>query len=428
MRVWIDVTNSPHVPFFRPLIDLLARARARRRASRRVLRADARAARRRRASSTTSSALRTAERARPGRPERWPCACARSAVGPRPRGSTSRCRTPRTSCRSTARPLRIPSRTPSTTSSRAPSTRSGAAPRPASSCPDAIPQERLDALGARAAKVRRYAGLKEEYYLARLHARPGVLDELGLDRARVLVVVRTPPEVSLYHRHGSPLFTDVLERLGTDPAVRAVVLPRTAEQRDAIVARALPSLVVPAHAVDAQSLVRAGGPRRLGGRHHEPRGGRARHARRDDLRRTARRGRRGSSSAPAGCASLTDADGLVLEKKQPAARPRDTRSGGCCSTSSFQRSRSSVLRPSPHSPGGRRTRTGRATIRFSAPTSSSVSPRSTSRSSASSSPSSHCASTGGARDAQDLRVRARSDRLVVADQHLVQLLAGRRAR
>src|SRR5256885_1466412 len=23
MRVWIDITNSPHVPFFRPLIDLL---------------------------------------------------------------------------------------------------------------------------------------------------------------------------------------------------------------------------------------------------------------------------------------------------------------------------------------------------------------------------------------------------------------------
>jgi len=121
--------------------------------------------------------------------------------------------------------------------------------------PEAIPQERLDRLGARASKVRRYPGLKEEYYLPGFEPSAAVLDELGLDRERVLVVVRTPPEVSLYHRHGNPLFSDVLERLGRDPAVQAIVLPRTAEQREAIRARGLPSLVVPARAIDAQSLV-----------------------------------------------------------------------------------------------------------------------------------------------------------------------------
>ena len=67
--------------------------------------------------------------------------------------------------------------------------------------------------------------------------------------------MRTPPEVSLYHRHGNPLFAEVLERLGRDDTVRAVILPRTVEQRNAIRSRALPSLVVPEHAVDAQSLV-----------------------------------------------------------------------------------------------------------------------------------------------------------------------------
>ena len=97
--------------------------------------------------------------------------------------------------------------------------------------PDAIPQERLDALGARARKVRRYPGLKEEYYLAGFAPDAAALELLGLDPARVLVVVRTPPEVSLYHRHGNPLFADVLRRLGADQAVQAVVLPRTAEQR-----------------------------------------------------------------------------------------------------------------------------------------------------------------------------------------------------
>ena len=121
--------------------------------------------------------------------------------------------------------------------------------------PDSIPRDRLERLGARAAKVRTYPGLKEEYYLHGFEPDPTVLDALGLERESVLVVVRTPPEVSLYHREGGPLFADVLERLGSDAGVRAVVLPRTQEQRRAIQGRGLPSLVVPEHAVDAQSLV-----------------------------------------------------------------------------------------------------------------------------------------------------------------------------
>jgi uncharacterized protein len=121
--------------------------------------------------------------------------------------------------------------------------------------PEVIPQKRLSRLGARSRKVARYAGLKEEYYLHGFAPGPGVLDALEIDRSRVLVVVRTPPEVSLYHRHGNPLFVDVLERLGGDAGVHAVVLPRTPAQRDEIAGRGLPSLVVPEHAVDALSLV-----------------------------------------------------------------------------------------------------------------------------------------------------------------------------
>ena len=121
--------------------------------------------------------------------------------------------------------------------------------------PEAIPQDRLDRLGARAAKVRRYPGFKEEYYLHGFTPAASVLDELGLDRSRVLVVVRTPPEVSLYHRHGNPLFADVLRRIGDDPRAQAVVLPRTREQEEAIRARGLPSLVLPEHVVDGRSLV-----------------------------------------------------------------------------------------------------------------------------------------------------------------------------
>ena len=81
---------------------------------------------------------------------------------------------------------------------------------------------------ARAGKIHAYPGLKEEYYLADFEPDRRVLDELGLDQAQPLVVVRTPPEVSLYHRFENPLFARVLDRLRGS---QTVVLPRTPAQR-----------------------------------------------------------------------------------------------------------------------------------------------------------------------------------------------------
>jgi uncharacterized protein len=117
--------------------------------------------------------------------------------------------------------------------------------------PDAIPPERLYRFGARC-KLRRYPGLKEEYYLADFEPDASVVDELGLDRERALVVVRTPPEVSLYHRFENPLFRRVLEWLAAND-LQTVVLPRTPAQA-AEVGRLGP-FTIPARAVDAQSLV-----------------------------------------------------------------------------------------------------------------------------------------------------------------------------
>ncbi|MEA2400484.1 MAG: uncharacterized protein QOK00_887 [Thermoleophilaceae bacterium] len=114
--------------------------------------------------------------------------------------------------------------------------------------PDAIPPERLARYGARG-KIHAYEGLKEEYYLADFEPDPAVLAELGLDRDRPLVVVRTPPEVSLYHRFENPLFKGVLDRLQASEA-QTVVLPRTPAQR-----AELGAFIVPERAVDAQSLV-----------------------------------------------------------------------------------------------------------------------------------------------------------------------------
>lgn len=115
--------------------------------------------------------------------------------------------------------------------------------------PDAIPPERLYRYGARG-KIRSYPGLKEEYYLADFDPDQAVLGELGLDRSQPIAVVRTPPEVSLYHRFENDVFARVLDRLR---GAQTVVLPRTPEQRSEL-ARA-GGFIVPECAIDAQSLI-----------------------------------------------------------------------------------------------------------------------------------------------------------------------------
>ena len=121
--------------------------------------------------------------------------------------------------------------------------------------PDSVPPERLKRFGVGPEKLFQYPGIKEEYYLADFEVDQDALEKVGVDTERVIVVVRPPPDVSLYHRKSNPLFPQVLARVGSDSGVHAVVLPRTAEQRDYVKELALPSLIVPEHAVEAQSLV-----------------------------------------------------------------------------------------------------------------------------------------------------------------------------
>ncbi|TML54993.1 MAG: DUF354 domain-containing protein [Actinobacteria bacterium] len=121
--------------------------------------------------------------------------------------------------------------------------------------PEAIPPDRLERYGVRPPKLRQYPGLKEEYYLADFEPDPEALAQFSHDPARALVVVRTPPDVSLYHRRSNPLFPQVLQHIGRDERVDAIVLPRTTEQRDFVRGLGLPSVQVPDQAVDGQSLI-----------------------------------------------------------------------------------------------------------------------------------------------------------------------------
>ncbi len=121
--------------------------------------------------------------------------------------------------------------------------------------PDAIPVDRLRKLGAKPKKLVRYPGLKEEYYLSDFTPDPGIIDDLGLDRNKVITVVRPPPETSEYHEPND-LYAATVRRLAdADGEVQAVIIPRTVEQGEAARALGAANLLIPEQAIDAQSLI-----------------------------------------------------------------------------------------------------------------------------------------------------------------------------
>jgi predicted glycosyltransferase len=120
--------------------------------------------------------------------------------------------------------------------------------------PDSIPLERLRRIGAKERKLVRYPGLKEEYYLAGFEPDAAVLDELGLDREKVLVVVRPPPETSEYHARND-VYGESIRHLAAAGNVQAVVVPRTDRQGEEVRAMGAANLIVPERAIDAQSLI-----------------------------------------------------------------------------------------------------------------------------------------------------------------------------
>lgn len=119
--------------------------------------------------------------------------------------------------------------------------------------PEVIPFESLAVLGLDRRRYRSYAGLKEQVALADFAPDEGVLEELHLDPERPIVVLRPPATMSLYHRGlENTLFDDVLARL-TDGDTQVVLLPRTPEQAASFAGAR--GVVIPERPVDGPSLV-----------------------------------------------------------------------------------------------------------------------------------------------------------------------------
>lgn len=124
--------------------------------------------------------------------------------------------------------------------------------------PASFPAERLRAYGARVGKVRRYHGTKEDVYLADFQPDPSFgaqLCELGVNADNTLVLMRPPAHDALYHRFQNTLFDEALAMLLANESVRVILLPRNEAQRDAYTGKS--TLIVPATPLDGANLIAA---------------------------------------------------------------------------------------------------------------------------------------------------------------------------
>jgi uncharacterized protein len=126
------------------------------------------------------------------------------------------------------------------------------------SVPSAFPQLSLKKFGAK--RVVKYQGLKENICLADFSFQANYIDQIqhafkltANDLTKPLVVVRPPPTLALYHNGDETLFEDFLKHI-SQQNISVLVLPRVVEQKKAIV-KTFPNFFFSDEVLDGLQLI-----------------------------------------------------------------------------------------------------------------------------------------------------------------------------
>jgi predicted glycosyltransferase len=126
--------------------------------------------------------------------------------------------------------------------------------------PACFPLNQLNNYGARAGKVLRYDGTKEDVYLADFQPDAqfsSQLSALGVASDDILVLLRPPAHDALYHRFENSLFDEALAVLLAKPRVKVVLLPRDSIQRSHYGEHSYPNLIIPESPLPGSDLIAA---------------------------------------------------------------------------------------------------------------------------------------------------------------------------
>lgn len=124
--------------------------------------------------------------------------------------------------------------------------------------PTMIPNE---ALKLRSDRIIKYPGIKEDVYVPSFLPENGIRQELGITENEIVVTIRPPASEAHYHRPESDrLFQATIAHLAPMSEVRIVVLPRTPKQEHEISAAwaklySSHKLIIPDHVVDGLNLI-----------------------------------------------------------------------------------------------------------------------------------------------------------------------------
>ena len=127
--------------------------------------------------------------------------------------------------------------------------------------PESFPQVALDRFGA-TKKAKRFDGIKEDVYLSDHRPDPGFsleLESFGVMPGDVLVVVRPHAPEALYHRGvENRLLDELLDQLAAVENVRIILLPRKTYQSDELRMRhPQRNIIIPERALDGANLIAA---------------------------------------------------------------------------------------------------------------------------------------------------------------------------
>jgi uncharacterized protein len=124
--------------------------------------------------------------------------------------------------------------------------------------PDVIPE---NLMSNRPNRILQYPGLKEDVYIPRFRPDPSILSYLGISPGSLVVTLRPPATEAHYHNPESEaLFAETLRLLAEHPYVRAVTLPRNAKQsaqlrREWASLISAGSMIIPDSPVDGLNLI-----------------------------------------------------------------------------------------------------------------------------------------------------------------------------
>lgn len=104
-------------------------------------------------------------------------------------------------------------------------------------------------------KVIRYEGLKEEVYLADYTCCNNPLEQLNVNNEKVIVVVRPPATMALYHRFANDLFYETVQYILNNDNTEMIAFPRSEEQRKIFQSFGDSKLIIPPKAVDGRDIL-----------------------------------------------------------------------------------------------------------------------------------------------------------------------------